>query len=63
VRLRRLNLATRKGLRVPPFLRECSLQHREQSFDFTPNKIANGAKFFRRAIFEGGSAAPPDDAK
>ena len=42
------------------FLLNCnprSLQRLEQSFDFAPNEIANGAKFFRR-----GSAAPPDDA-
>jgi hypothetical protein len=40
-----------------------SLQRLEQSFDFAPDEIANGAKFFPRAIFEGGSAAPPGDAK
>jgi hypothetical protein len=40
-----------------------SRQRLEQSFDFAPNKIANGTKFSRRAIFEGGSAAPTDDAK
>jgi hypothetical protein len=46
VRLRRLNLATREGLRIPPLLRDCSIQCLEQSFDFTPNKIANGTNFF-----------------
>jgi hypothetical protein len=33
------------------------------SFNFARDEIANGAKFFRRAIFEGALAAPPDDAK
>jgi hypothetical protein len=46
VRLLRLNVATRKGLRVPPSLRGCSIQRLEQSFDFASNEIVTGAKFF-----------------
>jgi hypothetical protein len=34
------------GLRVPPSLRGCSIQRLEQSFDFAPNEIVNGTKFF-----------------
>jgi hypothetical protein len=44
-------LTTRKGLHVPPLRRGCSIQRLEQSSDFAPNKIANGAKFFRRERF------------
>jgi hypothetical protein len=40
-----------------------SLQRLEQSFDFALDQIASSPEVVRRTIFEGGSAAPPDDAK
>jgi hypothetical protein len=40
-----------------------SLQLLEQSFDFALDQIADSAEVVRLAIFESGSAAPPDDAK